>query len=233
MPTNSLQVYLFDLDGTLHFSRPSGIQAFLEYGRDLGLSFGPEAVRLTQRWQHQFLADRAANERLFAQLGEVEGWREITRRQLTLLGVSGPLDEYVLAIHARFDADYKPASFVPPETRTTLGALRERGYVTGLVSNRDSALGPAAQEYGLDGLFDFTLSAGEARAWKPDPAIFHQALELAGVTPGAAVYVGDNYYADALGARAAGLLPVLYDPTGLFPEADCRVIRALSDLLEL
>ena len=232
MAANGLHAYLFDLDGTLHFSRPSGIQAFVEYGQNLGLTFEPEAVRRTQRWQHQFWADRPANRRVFDELGELEGWREVTRRQLSLLGVTGPLDDYVLAIHARFEADYRPDSFVPPETRETLTALRERGYVTGLVSNREGALGPAADEYGLADLFEFTLSAGEAGAWKPDPAIFHRAMELAGVAAETAVYVGDNYYADVIGAQAAGLQPILFDPTGLFPDAGCRVIRSLAELLE-
>jgi HAD superfamily hydrolase (TIGR01509 family) len=233
MPPNGLAAYFFDLDGTLYFHRPSGLQAFLDYGRDLGLAFTPEAVRRTHRWQHQFWADRAANLRLFEELGEVEGWREVMRRQLCLLDVSGPLDEYVQAIQDRFAAHYQPEAYIAPETPAVLLALRQQGYVTGLVSNRNGTLGPAAEEYGLAGLFDFMLSAEEAGSWKPEPGIFRRALELAGVPAGAAVYVGDNYYADVLGAQGAGLRPILYDPAELFPEADCRVICSLGELLEL
>jgi HAD superfamily hydrolase (TIGR01509 family) len=233
MPPNGLAAYLFDLDGTLHFNRPSGLQAFLDYGRDLGLTFTPEAVRRIHRWQHKFWADRADHLRLFDELGQVEGWREVMRRQLVLLGVTGPLDETVRAIEDRFTLDYQPVTYIAPEAPEVLQALRRQGFVTGLVSNRDGTLEPAAKAYGLAGLFDFTLSAEEAGSWKPEPGIFRRALELAGVPAGAAAYVGDNYYADVLGAQGAGLQPVLYDPAGLFPEADCRVILTHAELLEL
>jgi len=47
--------------------------------------------------------------------------------------------------------------------------------------------------------------------------------------------VGDNYYADVVCARQAGMTPILYDPKGIFPDADCMVIaqmRELQNLLE-
>lgn len=230
---NGLRAFLFDLDGTLRFNQPSGYETFVQYGRDLGLTFNPEAVRRTERWQHEFWADRPTVDRLFAELGEDGGWLEITRRQLALLGATGPIDDYAQAIQRRFLAEYQSTSILGPDVIGTLATLRERGYVTGLVSNRDDPLGPVAEEHGLVGLFDFTLSAGEAQSWKPDPAIFHRALQLAGVAARCAVYVGDNYYADVIGAQNAGLLPILFDPNGLFPEAACRVIGSIAELLEL
>ena len=39
---------------------------------------------------------------------------------------------------------------------------------------------------------------------KPDPAIFRAALEALGVAPEEALYVGDLYEVDVVGARAAG-----------------------------
>jgi FMN phosphatase YigB (HAD superfamily) len=49
--------------------------------------------------------------------------------------------------------------------------------------------------------------------------------------PERSLYVGDNYYADVVSSRAAGLTPVLLDPERIFPEADCRVIDGLTELL--
>jgi FMN phosphatase YigB (HAD superfamily) len=63
--------------------------------------------------------------------------------------------------------------------------------------------------------------------------IFNQALELLGSQPAQTLYVGDNYYADVIGARAAGLTPVLIDPNAIFPEADCAVIHIVSEVLPL
>jgi FMN phosphatase YigB (HAD superfamily) len=43
--------------------------------------------------------------------------------------------------------------------------------------------------------------------------------------------VGDNYFADVVGARRAGLQPVLYDPRALYPEADCPIITSFDQLI--
>jgi len=50
------------------------------------------------------------------------------------------------------------------------------------------------------------------------------------VTPVEAAYVGDNYYADVVGARRAGLTPVLYDPRGIFPDPGCASIVSFDQL---
>jgi FMN phosphatase YigB (HAD superfamily) len=50
------------------------------------------------------------------------------------------------------------------------------------------------------------------------------------LSPKEAIYVGDNYYADVVGARRAGLQPVLYDPIGIFPDPDCATIKSFDEL---
>ena len=47
------------------------------------------------------------------------------------------------------------------------------------------------------------------------------------------MYVGDNYFADVIGARRAGLRPVLYDPRGIYPDASCEVIASFDGLSKL
>jgi len=47
------------------------------------------------------------------------------------------------------------------------------------------------------------------------------------------VHVGDHYYADVLGARAAGVYPVLLDRGEWSSNPDCTVITTLLDLPEL
>ena len=56
---------------------------------------------------------------------------------------------------------------------------------------------------------------------KPDPRIFHLALERAGVAAAEAVYVGDLYSVDVVGARAAGLSAILMDPGACWGSRDC------------
>jgi FMN phosphatase YigB (HAD superfamily) len=68
--------------------------------------------------------------------------------------------------------------------------------------------------------------------WKPDPGILTEAIRRSNGQPETSIYVGDNYYADVISARAAGMVPVLLDPRAIFPEADCRVIGRLPELVD-
>ena len=88
------------------------------------------------------------------------------------------------------------------------------------------------QELNLDGYFSVIRAAGELGTWKPNPQVFTPILEHFGFAPAEIVYVGDNYYADVIGARAAGLEPILYDPRGVFPDADCTRITSFEELPE-
>jgi FMN hydrolase / 5-amino-6-(5-phospho-D-ribitylamino)uracil phosphatase len=60
----------------------------------------------------------------------------------------------------------------------------------------------------LRGLFERSITAADAGAAKPDPAIFHHALEHAGCAPCECIHIGDDPRADIEGARALGLTAV-------------------------
>jgi putative hydrolase of the HAD superfamily len=100
----------------------------------------------------------------------------------------------------------------------------------GVISNRDQPFQELLHEHGIGEYFDFALAAGEVQVWKPDPGLFEHALERVGLAPADAIYVGDNYYADVVGSRSAGLKPVLYDPLGIFPDPDCTTIKSFDEL---
>jgi HAD superfamily hydrolase (TIGR01509 family) len=110
--------------------------------------------------------------------------------------------------------------------------LKRRGLLVGVVSNtEDGRVRDALEAAGLGGRFDVIVDSHLVGFSKPDPAIFRHALGLLKVEAHEAVFVGDSYAHDALGARAAGLAAVLLDPLDLHPEAVCPRIRALGDLL--
>jgi len=128
--------------------------------------------------------------------------------------------------------EYDPVceNWIPEDVHTTLQMLREAGYCLAVISNRSTPFAAELEQMGLARYFNFVISAGEVDAWKPEPEIFVHALEICGIRAEQAVYVGDNYYADIIGAQNAGLLPVLVDPDRLFPEATCAVIRTIGEL---
>jgi HAD superfamily hydrolase (TIGR01509 family) len=229
---NGVRAILFDLDGTLHFHLPSGYEAFTQFLAELGYTFSLAQLHAAERWNHYYWAKSSE---LLADLDEFGGensafWERHAARLMVALEMEGDLDSVARRINQIFRERFVPAVHIPADVEPTLARLRAAGYVLGLVSNRLEPLEALVEEIGLKSHFNFTLSAGQAQSWKPLPQIFLQAVAMAGCAPEAAVYVGDNFYADVIGARGAGLRPVLVDPKGIFIEPGCPVIRTLSEL---
>ncbi len=102
-----------------------------------------------------------------------------------------------------------------------------------VVSNRQEKFTDLLDELEIQDYLDLTLAAGEVGWWKPDPRLLLYAVDKLGVQAASSVYVGDNYYADVLGARAAGLNPVLVDPFTIYDNPDCPVIKKIGEVLVL
>ena len=67
---------------------------------------------------------------------------------------------------------------------------------------------------------------------KPDPRIFSDAIAALDLPPERIAYVGDSYVNDVGGARAAGLVPLLYDPFDDHADYDCERLGSLHEVLE-
>jgi putative hydrolase of the HAD superfamily len=65
---------------------------------------------------------------------------------------------------------------------------------------------------------------------KPDPRIFHLALERMQTSAETAVYIGDVPSVDIAGARAAGVAPVLLDRHDLYADVDERRLSSIRGL---
>ena len=66
---------------------------------------------------------------------------------------------------------------------------------------------------------DCVIDSGAVGVSKPDPRIFQIALDAIGIEAADAWYVGDMPAIDVVGARAAGLWPIVMDPFDLQPGA--------------
>lgn len=237
MPSsNGIRAILFDLDGTLRHNEPSGADVFTDYVAGYGYRLSQEDRLRALRWEHYYWAN---SPELLADIGADKNedrlfWRKYTYRRLVALGLSTvTADALAPQVCQYMEESYRPANVVPAELPGVLAALHAAGYTLGVVSNRDHPYWELLQEMGLCPFFDFSLAGGEVKSWKPEPGIFHAALERADSTAAQTVYVGDNYFADVVGARRAGLRPVLYDPGGLFPDPGCPVITSFDGLIEV
>ncbi len=116
------------------------------------------------------------------------------------------------------------------DARPALEAARSRGQRLVVASNWDVSLHGVLRALELEPLLDGILTSAEAGARKPAPAMFEQALALAGARPDEAVHVGDSLDEDVAGARAAGIEPVLVRRE---PGPGVPGVRTISSLCEL
>jgi putative hydrolase of the HAD superfamily len=116
--------------------------------------------------------------------------------------------------------------------RASLARFRSRGLRLAVVSNANGTVAALFDRLELTPFFDAVLDSAVEGVEKPDARFFLLALERLGATPAEAVHVGDFYSVDVVGARAAGIRPVLLDEAGLYPDVDCPRVRSLAELAE-
>lgn len=232
----NIKAILFDLDGTLRLNFPTGGEVFLKYLETLDMNFSEEDKVRVEHWEYLYFANSPEIQADgIAFEGDFAGfWINFSKRRLMAFGISETrATELAPHVSKYMNENYKPHVKVPDEIPLILSLLQEGGYILGVVSNRETPFHEELQELKLDSYFSFTLAAGEVGSFKPDALIFERALEIAGVSASEAMYIGDNYFADIVGSKNAGLMPVLYDPMGLFPDAECDVIKSYHQLHEL
>lgn len=160
------------------------------------------------------------------------GWLFFT----TLFGLAGvQVSPVVQAAIDELRAYHDQANLwedVPPDVEPALARLRALGLRLVVVSNANGRLAALLDRVGLARWFDTILDSHELGVEKPDPRIFEIALAHAGVNADRAIHVGDLYHVDVVGARAAGVRPVLLDAAGLYHDADCARVASLGELAD-
>jgi HAD superfamily hydrolase (TIGR01509 family) len=122
--------------------------------------------------------------------------------------------------------------FIPAGVRPALAALRAHGLRLVVVSNANGTLKTHMRRIGLADDVDIVIDSCDEGVEKPDPRLFAIALERAGARADTTIHVGDLYQVDVVGARAAGVRPVLLDETGLHADADCDRVSSLAELVD-
>ena len=122
---------------------------------------------------------------------------------------------------------------VPDDVRPTLAALRDRGLRLAVVSNSNGTLQRLFARLDLMSAVDAVFDSCDEGVEKPDPRFFELALKRVGATSDTTVHVGDLFHVDVVGARAAGIKPVLLDVADLYHDADCLRVRSLAALVDM
>ena len=215
---------LFDFGGTLAFLDFELLAR--EFSRE-GFRIDPLELELAE------YAGRAALDRFLMGGGKIDEFGADTFFR-AWMGAAGVPDEFVREYRERFLAIHQESNLwrvVRPSAFEALERLKSAGYKLAVVSNADGRVESDARRYGIAHFFDTIVDSEVVGVSKPDPRIFHIALERLEVAPADALFVGDIYTIDVLGARAAGIDSRLVDQHGRYHWVEHAKIRHVGEVL--
>lgn len=229
--SHGIQAVFFDFDDTLDTRDTAfraGLSAFLRY-------YYPSLTEqeILSRREEMFAFQRG-------HYGQIIHYRDMLHHFLEKWPAEKPTDveTSLLRLLRAFAAAGQPH----PDVYATLTALRQRGYLVGVLTNgtpRTQSL--KIDHSGLRPYVDLVVLAGEEGIQKPDTRVFRLAAARLGVPPTACVFVGDHPQNDLEGARQAGFIPIRKD-AGLDPDhpihrlpmpEDIPTIGRISEVLSL
>ena len=147
--------------------------------------------------------DRAAVDRLIASgSGPQLSLRETMDVIATGIYEALGLDPAVKDRYVNFFCDDAKANL--DQNRQWIATLRDR-YRLGVISNNFGNTEGWCDEYKLSSLLDIVVDSTVVGVSKPEAGIFHAALTGISTLPEEAIYVGDTYSDDVVGAKGVGM----------------------------
>ncbi len=117
----------------------------------------------------------------------------------------------------------------------TLAVLQRMGVRMSVISNSDGRVRDQLEVCGITPYLEAVFDSAIVGVEKPDRRLFDHALKELGLAAADAIYVGDTYQVDVVGANGAGLAVVHLDPLGQYgdwPGVHVPDIRALPECLD-
>ncbi|HEU5347252.1 MAG TPA: HAD family hydrolase [Ktedonobacterales bacterium] len=189
---------IFDLFGTLipPFAEDDHEDVLTRMVECLGVADTP----FRQLWNYDTWPLRAT--------GQLPTTEANIRYVCAALGVEPDADAIARAVAAR--VEFTRRALVPrPDALSTLAALREQGYILGLISDCTSEVPLLWPDSPFADMFDATIFSCAVGLKKPHPAIYQSACEQLRVVPERCLYVGDGSSNELSGALGCGMHPVL------------------------
>ena len=228
----TIKAVFFDIGNTLvEYYRKEAFGPVLErsivnatdYLKDFGLLYEP-AVILESAWQYN-------TEREDLQVTPLE------QRLAALFGLTGPADPLMPGLVEAFMAPNLALGTEVPGARDTLAAIKDKGLVTGIISNTPwgsprSMWQAQLEKLGLAPFIDHAVYCMDVGVRKPHPDIFLHAFAQAGVTAAESLFVGDDPVWDVAGARGVGMEVVLFDPEATNLAPGVPAIQSLGEVTD-
>ena len=206
-----IRALLFDVNGTLIDIETD--EDLEEIYRAIGHFLTYQGISL-HRWEVRDLyfqivqQQRAGSGEKFAEWDAVEVWREFLRNKAsdyTRALPSAKQEQLPLFLAELHRGIARNRLRLYPQVRETLDKLRSH-YRMAAVSDAQSAYATAElHAVGLLNYFNPIIVSGDYGYRKPDPRLFHKALDELQVRPEQALFLGNDLYHDISGAQQVGM----------------------------
>lgn len=231
---NEFELVCFDAGGTLLRPYPSVGEIYSRTAQKHGCIARPEEIekRFRDLWHRK---DAIASLVSYSdEKIEKEWWALIVKEVFAAFPPVRDFDAFFTELYEDFGG--AGCWQLYPETLTALEAVKNSGKKMCIISNWDSRLLKLCKAFEIEGYFDFILISAVFGASKPNPKIFQEALQIAGVHSSKAVHIGDSLEDDIRGAANAGMHSVFLDRHsrerhGYSHFENVPVISALDELI--
>lgn len=156
---------------------------------------------------------------------------DCNKTALNAINFAGDLDAAARGIDKRWSAHERAGVY--RDVKPTLDTLNSMGLSLGILSQTKMTSGQLREElesFNIAEYFPVVLTSEDSGYDKPDPRFFQMGSEMMGLKNTQLLYVGNRYHEDALGARSAGITPVLVERRPRHRLRDCH---SITDLLSL
>jgi putative hydrolase of the HAD superfamily len=199
------KVVLIDVGDTMLRPEPSWRDIYATVFKDFGIDASADEFERAFReswteWEHEGPFE-ATEEGSFRRLMELD------RLVFGRLGHPDLPESFFRDVDAAFHR--RSAWYIFPDVIPALQAMRDAGLRLAVVSNWGWTAPELLHLLELARYFEVLSISARVGYQKPHPAIFEHALELLGARPDEAIHIGDDAGADVVGARRAGIEPIL------------------------
>ena len=228
-----IKAVFFDFYNTLASHYPPREQVYVDACRELGIKVEAKALFKSLPAADMYWRDESSRSPVDDRSPEekIDFYAEYATRILRGAGVELNRDTALQILGKLRQYDWKFKAY--DDALPVLKELKDRGLILGLISNVVQDMESTYEELGLKPYLASKVTSAEVGCDKPDPDIFLAALKKAQVKPEEAIYVGDQYDLDVVGARGVGMKAVLIDRNDFFTDiTDCPRIHSLTEIVE-
>ena len=227
-----IKAVFFDFFNTLVYFDPPREKHYADTAAEFGVRITPAAVAAAlpeaDAWWRSENSRSTIKDR--EQEAKFDAYRGYGLRILRDAENTVSPEQALQMLAKAFSVGFKFKNFA--DSLPALQSLKSKNLQMGIVSNIGEQIDSYLDKSGFTDYFAYKITSFEAGCDKPQPQIFQLALKRAGVTAAEALFVGDQYDLDVVGARGAGITPILIDRDGAGSQYDCIVIKDLSQVID-